>query len=170
VLDLGGRIGLFGVFARERWDVTAIRSYEPDPRNREMLRATPAPFAEWEVTAAAVSNSEGVAHFAAGLSSESRVTGDGADTITVPIVDFFAQPSADLVKIDIEGSEWPILTDPRLAEISARVIVMEWHALGCPEQDAAACARRLLHAAGFTGQHHDAPRKGNGLLWAWRTS
>ena len=37
VLDLGGNIGLFGLLAFTRWDVTRLRSYEPDPADRKSV-------------------------------------------------------------------------------------------------------------------------------------
>jgi FkbM family methyltransferase len=168
VADLGGNVGLFGAFALHRWQVTALRSYEPDPANARLLTATAEPYEEWEVIEAAVSNAAGTMRFAAGMFSESRAACPGEEAITVPVVDLFAEPGADLVKIDIEGGEWPILGDPRFRRPPARVVVMEWHARGCPAPNPAAHAGRLLTAAGFPLQHHGAACASNGLLWAWR--
>ena len=101
--------------------------------------------------------------------SESRAALDGEDWVDVPVVDFFAEPGADLVKIDIEGAEWALLSDPRLARLEARVIVMEWHALGCPDPDPACAAGRLLAGAGYVGQHRVPGRFPScGTIWAWR--
>jgi FkbM family methyltransferase len=171
VADLGGNVGLFGVWALGRWTVTAIRSYEPDPANAALLAATAEPFPEWTVVRAAVGAAAGTLLFAGGMQSESRAALDGEDAIAVPVVDLFAQPDADLLKIDIEGGEWPILADPRLARLSARVVVMEWHRLGCPDPDPAQAAGRLLARAGFVRQHRPPARfASNGTLWAWRDS
>jgi len=35
--------------------------------------------------------------------------------------------SVDILKLDIEGSEYPILGDPRFAVLQPRCLVMEWH-------------------------------------------
>ena len=50
------------------------------------------------------------------------------------MVDVFAtlEGHVALLKIDIEGAEWAILEDPRLAALDAEAIVLEWHAMGCP--------------------------------------
>ena len=172
--DLGGNIGLFGVYALERWRVRELRSYEPDPANAALLRATIDANDDggcWTLVRAAVSNEDGAASFEAGLLSESRiaaaghVAGDGAGVgcagrsgagagaaarIEVAVVDLFAQPPVDLLKIDIEGAEWAILTDPRLASHPARAIVLEWHLRMCPAPDPRATARALLEAAGYS--------------------
>ena len=169
VLDLGGNVGLFGAFALHAWDVVELRSHEPDPENLRLLRLTAEPFDNWHVADAAVSNRSGEMQFAAGKHSESRMALPGEEAIMVPVVDLFELPSADLVKIDVEGSEWPILADPRLAGLEASTIVMEWHQLGCPERDARRCAERLLAEAGYRHQHHGlSPSPDNGMVWASR--
>lgn len=37
VLDLGGNIGLFGMYAFARWQITSLTSLEPDPTNYGIL-------------------------------------------------------------------------------------------------------------------------------------
>jgi FkbM family methyltransferase len=171
ILDLGGNVGLFGAYAFHAGDVSELISYEPDPENSRLLCLTAGPFAQWRAVEAAVSNRTGEMQFSAGMHSESRMALAGERSITVSVVDLYEQPSADLIKIDIEGGEWPILADPRLAGLGARAIVMEWHQLGCPERDARACAERLLGEAGYRWQHHVAsPSPANGTVWACRAS
>ena len=169
VLDLGGNVGLFGAFALHVWDVVELTSYEPDPENFRLVSLTAQPFDDWHVVEAAVSNWSGEMQFAAGKHSESRMALPGEDAIMVPVIDLYELSAADLIKIDIEGSEWPILSDPRLAGLDANVIVMEWHQLGCPERDARKCAERLLAEAGYPHQHHvGSPSPENGMVWASR--
>jgi FkbM family methyltransferase len=172
VLDLGGNVGLFALYAFASWNVTDLVSFEPDPGNAEILRETVAgnPRLEWRVEQAAVSNEDGTLAFRAGLFSEARSADAGEDAIRVPMLDVFEHAHGfDLVKIDIEGGEWPILADPRLATADASMLVMEWHERGCPEQDAHWCALRLLDQAGFAIAADDpAPHGGNGLIWAAR--
>jgi len=169
VLDLGGNVGLFGAFALHMWDVVALTSYEPDPDNLRLIRRTAQPFDNWQVVEAAVSNSSGEMQFAAGKYSESRMALPGEDAVMVPVVDLYELPASDLIKIDIEGSEWPILLDPRLGGLKASVIVMEWHQLGCPQPDARECTERLLAEAGYRHQHHvESASPANGIVWASR--
>jgi FkbM family methyltransferase len=173
VADVGANVGLFGVYAFGRWDVGALQSFEPDPSNLELLSATVAshPLGDrWTVLPVAVSNCVGSMRFVSGRFSESRrATGD-EDGIDVPMVDFFdAVGSVDLLKMDIEGGEWPILDDPRFAALDAAVVVMEWHAVGSSHADSHAAARGALSGAGLVHQHDTPARHGsNGVIWAWR--
>jgi FkbM family methyltransferase len=188
--DLGANIGLFGVFALGRWPVASMRSFEPDPANAALLRATIAAndaAARWELVSAAVSNAHTTARFETGMLSESRLAAEGdvsvsnatarraeagaVATIDVPVVDLFAQPPVDLLKIDIEGAEWAILGDARLASYPARAIVLEWHRRMCPALDAQGAARELLEAAGYEAIDVDrdaTPSSVNGVMWGLR--
>ena len=68
----------------------------------------------------------------------------------VEVVDVLPEVvAADFLKIDIEGGEWPILADRRFRDVRARALVMEYHRMGSPGEDAAAEASRLLRDAGF---------------------
>ena len=51
----------------------------------------------------------------------------------------------DVLKMDIEGSEYPILMDPRFEALAARTkrILVEWHT--CGEQGEAFCRDRLTN-------------------------
>ena len=176
IMDLGANIGLFGLYMLGRWPAARLTAFEPDPNNAALLRRTIAANNLdhcWKVHGWACSNRAGTVPFAAGLLSESRMANPGeVGTIDVPTVDVFAADhDVDLLKIDIEGAEWAILTDPRLPELKASAVVLEWHAGGCPESDAHAAAVRLLGAAGYmhTLDVGDlSAHTTNGVIWAWR--
>jgi FkbM family methyltransferase len=176
ILDLGGNIGLFGAFALGRWEVQEMTSFEPDPENAAILRATiDANHATgcWSMRRVAVSNAAGVMSFLPGQFAESRRAGPDEPGIEVPTRDLFSLDHAvDLLKIDIEGSEWPILTDPRLSELRARVLVMEWHWRFAPVPDAHAAALTFLTDAGYEIHRDrvDLPLGHTGLIWACRPS
>jgi FkbM family methyltransferase len=173
ILDLGANIGLFAASCRERWPEARVVSVEPDPENLELLRHTAAGTSEIEVLAACAADRDGSVRFVAGQFAESHVAGDepAEETIEVPCVDALRLAgSADLVKIDIEGSEWEILADPRLASIGAQALVMEWHEERCPHPDPPAAAHAALRDAGFEvlGEHRPVPS--NGTIWALRSA
>lgn len=179
VLDLGANIGLFGAYVFGRWPGASIQSYEPDPANLRILTRTIAANAlkdRWALAAVAAANYAGEMTFVAGMFAESHplTITDGTpapseQTITVRAVDIFEQDhDVDLMKIDIEGGEWAILTDPRLAALGAEFLIIEWHERGCPEPDARAAAARLLRAAGYGGQEEVEVSSHKGALWAWR--
>jgi FkbM family methyltransferase len=174
ILDLGGNIGLFGAFALGRWDVQEMTSFEPDPENAAILRATiDANNAtnRWSMRPVAVSNAAGVMSFLPGQLAESRRAGPDEAGIEVPTRDLFSlDHRVDLLKIDIEGSEWSILTDPRLSDLRARVVVVEWHWRFAPVPDAHAAALAFLTGAGYEIHRDrlDLPLGHTGLIWASR--
>lgn len=176
ILDLGGNIGLFGVFALERWNVRELISFEPDPQNAALLAATiVANHASdrWAARRVAVSNAAGTMPFLAGRLADSRRAGPEEAGETVEVIDFFSlDHDVDLLKMDIEGGEWSILTDPRLASLNARVIVMEWHWRFAPHPDPHGAAVAALQNAGYA-IHVDRvhlPLADVGLVWARRRS
>jgi hypothetical protein len=128
------------------------------------------------VIGAAAGVRSGSVWFEAGLGGRSRVAdGPGAGAIAVPVADVMALiATADLVKIDIEGSEWPLLADERLGEGGPDAVVLEYHPNGCPAGDPGVAARQLLEAAGYRlvppprPFYADEFPSGQGMLWAAR--
>jgi FkbM family methyltransferase len=92
-----------------------------------------------------------------------------AKAVSVPVIDVLPLiADADLLKIDIEGSEWPILADSRFKTLSARAVVLEYHPQGAPGPDPAAAAAALLRGAGFTVGKPFNVRGDAGVMWAWK--
>ncbi|MGH2868700.1 MAG: FkbM family methyltransferase [Solirubrobacteraceae bacterium] len=174
VLDLGANVGLFGAFAASRWPGAKIVAFEPDPANLAVLEQTIAANGlgrSWTVVPAAAGAHDGESRFLAGGASLSHLTDDDTPgATTVPIRDVLpAIAQADLVKIDIEGGEWEIFSDPRFGASPPRALVIEYHPYRCPGADSRAAAEGRLRAAGMHVQtiwHRD---DGHGMLWAWRS-
>ncbi len=172
IADLGANVGFFTMAMRRRYPGTMVLAIEADPGNAELFSRTIAANdlgEEIELIEAAASNRTGTVEFAAGNFFESRVAEPGSsDTIEVPLVD--ALPlldGRDLLKIDIEGSEWAILFDQRFPRLDAVALALEWHTAGCPRPDARVAAEEALKAAGFEVRH-DHSEPDCGTLWAWR--
>ncbi len=167
VVDLGSNIGLFETFTRDRLPIGRVTCLEPDPQNRAVLELTRAANeADWEIIGACASNEAGSVRFNTGRKNLSRI-GDEGD-MTIPAIDVYPYvEAADLVKMNIEGSEWEILADERLAATSLTWIV-EYHAIANPEPDIHALVVRLFERAGY--QVSFAAQSGdiNGLVWAWK--
>ncbi len=174
VLDLGGNVGLFGVYALASWPTATITSVEPDPRNIRLLircveanRAT----AGWKVITACAACQPGVVAFAGGRFADSAiaVSGERATDHVGAIDALELLREADFTKIDIEGGEWDVLLDPRFPAVAPAVLAMEWHEHRCPTEDAYLTVLSVLHQAGYAVH---APRPGlgydYGLVWAWR--
>jgi FkbM family methyltransferase len=171
VLDLGGNIGLFATWVLGRHPEARVTSFEPDAHNAKVLRATQRANGfdgRWDLVEAAAGAEDGSVSFSTGDFYNSQVVPDGSGELVRAVDVLPLAAEADFVKIDIEGSEWPILADPRLADVRARAFAMEWHKVGCPAEDARAAAIGALERAGFSvlAEPPDDPRYGT--LWAWR--
>jgi FkbM family methyltransferase len=167
VLDLGANIGLFGVFISELLDVE-VTAVEPDRANFQLLHRNSKENGGWRLIEAAAATEDGTVPFVGGEGSLSRVDDRGLGHVEA--IDVFPLlEDADLVKIDIEASEWPILKDARLAGSSRLAIVLEYHpAPAAGSSDARTAAVNALEAAGFACipvLHHE---HGAGVLWATR--
>ena len=182
ILDLGGNVGLFGLYALHRWPDASVHSFEPDAQSAGLLRAAIAENRledRWTLTPRAVSNHSGTMAFRPGLSSESHLLdveagshgGTAVDgVVEVPVEDLFALDGhLDLVKMDIEGGEWTLLADPRMARLDADLIVLEWHAQGCPAPDPRAHVISLLRDAGYGELYEPIEPSHCGMLWARRS-
>jgi FkbM family methyltransferase len=123
ILDIGANVGGFARWADMRFPGSTIHSFEPNPGTFKMLSQNIAGFANIKATNAALyPGTETRARFFA------RYDGDGegglmsyaGDTFTadamkggsyeVDVIDPASLPSADLVKIDVEGAEGAILS------------------------------------------------------------
>ena len=167
VLDLGGHIGLFGAWAFSELEPTRLTSVEADPANAALLRPG---LRDHTAVARHPGRRRRRGHRARrsppAAFAESQIT---ADAPLHPARDVFPpMAEADLVKIDIEGGEWPILTDPRFARLPTPALVIEYHPAGCPGPDPQTFIHELLEDAGYRTQEIDNVPLGAGMLWAWR--
>jgi FkbM family methyltransferase len=172
VVDLGANIGLFGAWLFGHFPAARVIAFEADPGNAAIHRLTIEAnglHERWRLVEAFAGTQAGTTRFVSGLFGVSRVS-EGAEGVVVPVVDVLPDlRDADLVKIDIEGAEWPILSDPRFRELRGRAVVLEYHAWGCPFDDPRALAEEALRATGYQVIHAGhKPAFGAGVLWGWR--
>ncbi|MBA3746830.1 MAG: FkbM family methyltransferase [Solirubrobacterales bacterium] len=178
VLDLGANVGLYSAFALGRWPGATITALEPDAENLMLLRASAIlnrSHGDIQVVDAAAAASAGTMRFVVGLNAESHKAhpDEGAASDVVRTVDAFEHITrADLVKVDIEGGEWELLRDPRLASAfeTFQALVLEHHGRHCPTHDPRTTATQLLTTAGFDVHPQGAIVGGVGMLWAARCS
>ena len=175
-VDLGAHVGLFGAFFFSCYPGGELVAFEPDPQNRALIeRAISANRLEsrWRMIPACAATADGTALLLADRFAESQTTHGAPGAIEVAARDVFPfLAAADLVKIDIEGSEWEILEDARFARIAARVLVLEYHPQGCPETDPRLAAHQALSRLGCCVHDIAVPHAppGVGMLWAWRSA
>jgi len=176
VLDLGGHVGLFGLWFRSSFPDARFTSYEPDPENAAVLRNTVRVNkldAVWDVVEAAASTAEGEATFVSdGPLSQFAGTPDALRDehatleaifpflrgqrlltpreVTVRTHDVMPElAECDFLKLDIQGGEWPLLTDKRFKDLSARGLVMELHPQAAPVAEPLAWTTKLRTRLGF---------------------
>jgi FkbM family methyltransferase len=171
VVDLGANIGLFGLSVLERHPQADITAFEPDTVTAAVLARTIHENARtpWTLVDACAARTDGWVSFESGRFGVSRVVESGLGTTKARAVDVFPYlASADLIKIDIEGSEWSILLDDRFALLPASVIHLEYHGYLCPEPDPRALAERILVASGYSVTQIVETSASDGILVGWR--
>jgi FkbM family methyltransferase len=121
ILDIGANVGSFALWAEMRWPGSRIRSFEPNPGTFALLEKNTGGHPGITSTNAALfpggnRRAKFFARYAgdgeAGLEAYARDTfREGAEgtTFEVDVVDPAGLPSADIVKIDIEGGEAEVL-------------------------------------------------------------
>jgi FkbM family methyltransferase len=168
VLDVGANCGVFAGYALCTWPSAHVTCVEPDPENLDTLRLFREANPQYSITIieAAVTTFNGEVNFESGLGAGSLISDKGSPTTAV---DFFDLASdMDFIKIDIERGEWPILEDPRLGQLNAAHLVMEYHRRYAGDTEARETAESLLGDAAFTIDEVVPNHWGHGTLKAHR--
>jgi FkbM family methyltransferase len=174
ILDCGANIGAASLFFKRQYPNARVTAYEADPdlcamtrRNLERNRAS-----DVDVVHAALWTSTGEVTFLAEGSDSGMIgglagAGEGlpTKTVTVPSLrlrDVLADDRVDLLKLDIEGAEGPVLDDcaPVLDRVNA--IVMDLHEFD-PHDRQSPRVFECLSRAGFVCSVDDL------LVQHWRT-
>ncbi|AMJ60089.1 FkbM family methyltransferase [Bosea sp. PAMC 26642] len=136
ILDVGANVGSFALWATARWPGSMVTSYEPHPgtfeflkRNtqsrRDIVPVNAALFPGGKATASFVSRFAGDGE--SGLASyagDTFVADAMIERYEVAVVDPASLPSADVVKIDIEGGEGDVLDRIDLSKTS--LVLLEY--------------------------------------------
>jgi len=183
IVDLGANIGLASHRLLSEFPAGSVVGYEPDPDTASVLRRFVAENSlgdRYEVVEACAGPVDGEVTFRALGSPLSREVDPAQarenEVLTrLPQRDVFPHlERADLIKIDIEGAEWPILQDPRWPKVKACAVVLEFHARPHLKRPAVEEARDALEHAGYSVELRELRPAENGadatgVLWAWRT-
>ena len=136
ILDIGANVGSFALWASSRWPGSTVTSYEPHPgtyellkrntdRRRDIVTVNAALFPGGQKTATFLSRFAGDGE--SGLASyagDTFVAGAMVERYEVAVVDPASLPSADIVKIDIEGGEGDVLDHLDLSKTS--LVLLEY--------------------------------------------
>jgi FkbM family methyltransferase len=170
ILDVGANIGVFSVHAQDRFPQATIHAYEPDPGTFAYLErnASKPGVALFNAgVAAAAGRAEMVQRGQSVINQTRAVEGGPVPLTSLAEAVQRLGGSVDLLKIDCEGFEWDIMSDPR-PFAAVRTMRMEYHLVD---------GRRLddLRSAIATLDHritHLAPNEsdgfGFGIVWTER--
>jgi FkbM family methyltransferase len=141
ILDLGAHIGAALLALHVRFPQAQLNAAEADPATFRRLRRNLAALPQARAVQAAVGEHDGTVEFlpardgwVSGLREMAGGSGDGADEDVVAVrsvrfdtlLDELGVERADLVKVDIEGAEWPLVNSLDPARMGT--MIMEWHA------------------------------------------
>jgi FkbM family methyltransferase len=164
ILDIGANIGAFASWASARWPSCKLHCYEPDPKNFALLEKTACAIrtdskSDIECRNVAMLDRNGVMPLYRGLHNCGEhslfdIGEQSSGSVDVRVIDArYLPPTADILKLDTEGAEWPILValnnSGKLAHVSA--IMLEYHSVGDRER-----IEDLIEAAGFRLHAHKA--------------
>lgn len=161
IVDLGANVGYSCLLWCWRFPAATVVAFEPHPLHLGIL--------DWHlrvngysdrvqvIRAGAASAAGGAALTDQGYRStvlkeparESVLPGPGTNSaIRIELVDFFdavGDEPIDILKVDIEGSEYALLDDPRFDRLAPRIrcIAMEWHARSASHYGGPWCIERL---------------------------
>jgi FkbM family methyltransferase len=188
VFDIGAHIGSFATHIATLHRRARVECYEPSAQSAQYLRRNAqqngfggritvheVALADKEGTALFDDNDGGSVHN--GLVRAERRLVDGADalaerhTVEVPTITFDTAVAAapappQLVKMDCEGGEYPLVyaSSPE-SWASVEVVVMEYHPVPGESWDE---LRVWLHDAGLDVVRHESDRPGLGTAWLAR--
>ena len=188
ILDIGANVGSFALWASARWPGSHVRSFEPHPGTFAFLKQNTAgrrdittvnaalfPGGQTKATFHSRFAGDGESGLAA-YSGDTFVDGTLVETYEVDVVDPTTLPSADVVKIDIEGGEGEVLAHLDLSKTS--LVLLEFQNRKNREQIRATLAADfdLLHdeefawdeLLGYAGYRQDLKGDAWGRIFAIR--
>jgi len=156
ILDCGANIGIASMYFKQRYPQARITAFEADPSLAAMCRRNLIAnrVADVEVKASAVWTANGTIEFVcegtdsgAVASLEPSVTGATRQVPAERLRDCLNEP-IDLLKLDVEGAELPVLEDCRDRLHNVRAITIDLHEFN-PSQRQTGALFDLLAAEGF---------------------
>jgi FkbM family methyltransferase len=167
ILDIGANIGLASLFFLARWPAARLTAWEPNPAAFRLLEKNLVPEeheeAEIEIEARALSTSGGPVEFLvprkdptavyAGMprpEAEPDPTSERLEVQSVSAASLFSEP-ADLLKLDIEGQEYPVLEEALPEASRIRSLAIEFHRVERTRRRLEAIVARLTSDGGYRG-------------------
>jgi len=173
IADLGANVGFSLLYFLHQYPHCRILAFEPHPSHYAQARrnlAVDGTAERVELYQVAAGASARAMRLTDRRSSSTLAEEAGAsDTLAVDVADIFPlleDKRLDILKVDIEGGEYEILSDPRFEHLDVGTIVMEWHSRGGGIEDKEWCEQRLC-GLGFTIEEIFT-QASHGMFWGWR--
>jgi FkbM family methyltransferase len=133
IVDLGSNVGYSVLYFSQLFPQATIDAFEPHPRHIAQLKHNIAAndlHQRVSVYEAAVSNHNGYM-FLTDAETHSKIVEQQSDaSLQVRVIDWLEiaqNQEIDILKIDIEGGEYPIIFDDRFSELNVKNLFIEWH-------------------------------------------
>jgi FkbM family methyltransferase len=172
VVDLGANIGYSCLYWCQQYPQCRVVALEPHPVHLSLIgeNLQRNGFTDRVKVVAAAAGSKERRSYLSDARTSSSVT-DEQSAFQIRVLDIFTDPDMkgkiDILKIDIEGGEYELLSDPRFAELEARVLVVEWH--NTPEHpDGRTWCLEKLKFLKYRVEEGAQDPPSAGLLWAYR--
>ena len=135
IIDGGGHIGLFTLFAKQKYPNSRITVFEPDDESWQLLNRNIQAngFKNVKVVKSGLYKHDGEISFASDHSDGSSIFTKGKPTSTIKVVRLseYIETEIDLLKLNIEGAETDVIAEIEQKLPLIREIVIEYH--GFPE-------------------------------------
>ena len=173
VVDLGANVGYSCIYWCKKYPECRVIALEPHPVHVEIMKdnlARNGLLDRVDVVAAAAGSNQRNSYLTDARTS-SAVTEQTSD-FEIRVLDIFRESALtvgpiDILKIDIEGGEYELLSDPRFGELDVRALVIEWH--NTPEHpDGRTLCLQKLHEFGYQTHIGSEDLPMAGLIWAFR--
>jgi FkbM family methyltransferase len=172
IVYVGGNVGYSCVYWFNTFPNAQIVVFEPHPKHVEKIyKHLKLNHANHRVTVipSAAGNELG-SLFLTDMGGESQITTERNEkNISVSIVDWFepiGTQEIDILKIDIEGGEYALLSDPRVKEVNFKTLIMEWHDTDSYPDGYGWCMNRLKELK-YTVIGDKCPSDHCGILYAF---
>jgi FkbM family methyltransferase len=173
IVDVGANVGYSCIYWLHHFPDSQVIAFEPHPAHvRQInLHLQINHVAERVTLLASAAGTQAGQMFLTDMGPESALLAASShNTISVPVVDWFTEigkEQIDLLKIDIEGSEYPLLADTRFESLKIKICVLEWHNTSDYPDGRTWCINRLTQL-GYSVLPGKIDRPPAGLLWAFR--
>jgi FkbM family methyltransferase len=174
IVDLGANVGYSCIYWLDNFPRVRLIAFEPHPDHVKQIRKhIEANSAQEQVTliSKAAGINEDRMYLTDNQASSTLAQSFKEGTIAVEVTDWISQlgdQPIDLLKMDIEGSEYTLLSDVRFNTLNIKICVVEWHNTDKNPNGRLWCEKKFAELG-----YQFCPGKVNdsqyGLLWAWKS-